>query len=157
MVSPCCLSVSLSVYPPSFCYEAMRSPCCLCVCVSPLIFSFLCGTYGIKGKQVISSSEDLLLFLAYFSYFGKIKGGLWDHLAVCMSICLCVCVSPPLQFLKAGIVEPEERAIPILYKHTCDMMPESQNSAVRESPWTRPLLGNGSVIRYSSSWVGLCM
>jgi hypothetical protein len=34
------------------------------------------------------------------SLFLKIKGGLWDHLALCVSVCVCpsVCVSPPLIF-----------------------------------------------------------
>jgi hypothetical protein len=34
--------------------------------------------------------------LAYFPYFEKIKGCLWYHLAVCVSVCVCpsVCVSP---------------------------------------------------------------
>jgi hypothetical protein len=41
----------------------------------------------------------MMWFLAYFPYFEKIKGGLWDHLAV----------SP--QCLKAGTAEPEETVI----------------------------------------------
>jgi hypothetical protein len=37
----------------------------------------------------------------------------------------------------------------------CDMTPESQNSAVRETPWTWPLLGSGSVIRSSNSRISV--
>jgi hypothetical protein len=36
-------------------------------------------------------------FLYYFPNFEKIKVGLWDDLAVCVSVCVCpsICVSPP--------------------------------------------------------------
>jgi hypothetical protein len=55
------------------------------------------------------------------------------------------------ELLKTGIKEPEETAVTIQYKYTCDMMPESRNSAVRKALWRRPLLANGSVIRSSNS------
>jgi hypothetical protein len=61
--------------------------------------------------------------------------------------CLCVSISPP--FLKARIVQPEEMAVTVSYKHMYNVIttPESQYSAVREEPWRRPLLGSRSVIR----------
>jgi hypothetical protein len=33
-----------------------------------------------------SDMSNLALFLAYFQYFGNIKGGSWDHFAVCVSV-----------------------------------------------------------------------
>jgi hypothetical protein len=56
------------------------------------------------------------IFLAYFSDFEKIKVGLWDHVPVCV----CVCVSPlsllgngsvkiPLSLLGNGSVETLSR------------------------------------------------
>jgi hypothetical protein len=47
----------------------------------------------------LSSSKNALW--AHFSYFGKIKVVLWDHV-----VCVCVCPSQ-----QAGIVDPEEKVI----------------------------------------------
>jgi hypothetical protein len=43
------------------------------------------------------------LFLAYFLYFEKIKVGLWDHVAVCVYVCVCLRI--PLSLLGNGSVE----------------------------------------------------
>jgi hypothetical protein len=59
----------------------------------------------------------------------------------------------PLCLLKIVIVEREETTSIMPLKHMCDMMPESQSSAVREAPWRRPLLGKGLVIRSFNSQV----
>jgi hypothetical protein len=87
-------------------------------------------------------------------YFISLSSLLWKNKGRLMRspCCLCVFVTPPPQFLKAGTVEPEETVVTILYKHVCDMTPESRNSAVREAPRRRPLLGNSLVIR-PSDWV----
>jgi hypothetical protein len=58
------------------------------------------------------SFRKIPMALPYRRIYVKIKGGLWYHLAVSVSVCLsmCLCVWPP-DFLKAGILESEETAI----------------------------------------------
>jgi hypothetical protein len=59
-------------------------------------------------KAITMKMREGSYLLAYFPYFVKIKGGLWDHLAVCVS----VYPHRPSQHLKARITEePEETAI----------------------------------------------
>jgi hypothetical protein len=127
-----------------------RCPCAFFIYSNDCL-SWFCGpsdaTFigSIFTRWVFYSQNISCSFLLHFLYFEKIKGGLWDHLAVSVSL------YPP-QFLKAGMVEPEEMAVTVPYKHMwCGMMPESQNSAVRKASRRWPLLGNGSVIRSSNS------
>jgi hypothetical protein len=59
----------------------------------------------------ISSRDDVSDLLAYFPYFEKTEVGLWDHVAVC--VCLCIplsllgngSVKIPLSLLANGAVE----------------------------------------------------
>jgi hypothetical protein len=51
--------------------------------------------------------------LSLLSLFWKIKRGLRDHLAVCVSVCLFISSLTP----KDGIIEPEETAVTLPYKH----------------------------------------
>jgi hypothetical protein len=37
-------------------------------------------------RQIKISAEQIFNLLAYFPYFEKIKGGLRDHLSVCVSV-----------------------------------------------------------------------
>jgi hypothetical protein len=37
----------------------------------------------------------IFTILVYFPYFGKIKVGLWNHIAVCICVCVCVYVHSP--------------------------------------------------------------
>jgi hypothetical protein len=53
---------------------------------------------------------NCIIFLAYFPYCETIKGGLWDHLHVCVS----------MKLQKARIVKREETAITLPY-NTCNM------------------------------------
>jgi hypothetical protein len=52
-----------------------------------------CITFRANNARKVLSA-----FLAYFPYFKKLKVGLWDYLAVCMSVCLHVY---PYQLLNA--------------------------------------------------------
>jgi hypothetical protein len=56
----------------------------------------------------------------------------------------CVCI--PFQFLKSGLLEPEETSFTVPCKRACDMRPQSRSSAVGEASRRQSLLGNGSVI-----------
>jgi hypothetical protein len=45
---------------------------------------------NLEGASLLMRSIYILILLPYFSYFEKIKVGLWDH----VSVCVYVCVSP---------------------------------------------------------------
>jgi hypothetical protein len=89
-----------------------------------LLFSFVIKFYA------SGSVSYHISFLAYFPYFGKIKGSLWDHPAVCPSvyplICLglwgllAVCVPPPSFFIfyAVCVASKESRQI-VLPRTSC--------------------------------------
>jgi hypothetical protein len=51
--------------------------------------------YETTREGVHQCAEAYAYFLAYFPYFEKMKVGLWGHVAVCVSACLCI---PPINF-----------------------------------------------------------
>jgi hypothetical protein len=70
-------------------------------------FSVLHDWLAMKFKENNSYS-------AYFPHFGKMKGRLWDHLAVCASIRVwpSVCMPSPFNFFRR-IKSKKSKAIPI--------------------------------------------
>jgi hypothetical protein len=84
-----------------------RSPVWTASCVWMYLRAFEC------------SCVDRGLFLAYFPYFEKIKGVLWDHLAayLCIRVCLSICcVPPPPLFLLGGLWDHlAVRVFPIIF------------------------------------------
>jgi hypothetical protein len=107
---------------------------------------FICYHHS-QILNIARFSKDMLSLCSLLSLF-------WRNQRNIMWSPCCLCVFHKL--MKARIVEPEDTTITILYKHLCDMTPGRQNSAVREAPRRRPLLGNSLVIRSSNSWVSAC-
>jgi hypothetical protein len=74
--------------------EVAQCPCVLCY-TQVWHSTFVVAPLSSVSIVPFSKSEPPpFIFLTYFSYFERIKVGLWDHVAVC--VCVFVCVSPPI-------------------------------------------------------------
>jgi hypothetical protein len=74
------------LYHPDYFLFLFTASCHLCILYLFLSFPSIC--------LLLLLIPLILLFLAYFPNFGKIKGSLWDHFAVCTFVCVPVCVCP---------------------------------------------------------------
>jgi hypothetical protein len=79
--------------------------CCFLCCNIPL--NMTAGVCPFSKHLLLSSCSQICQTR---HFFGNMKEGLWDHLAVCVSVYVP-------QLLKAGLVEQEEITITIPYKH----------------------------------------